>query len=485
MFKKSIVVLLAMCMALTALPLSMGVAADEPDQLGDSNPTVTFICNGEILKTVSYKDGDTAVEEPELPIIKGNSLHSVFNYMDAGMVLYEYVWPDYELTGESITVYARCKLVAYKVNFYKDETDKAAGTVYATRTYTVEDASYDIPSVPPQLDENGVLQSSNGTWRIYSIDAADRIITVVAKYYTDDPDYAETHNEHSYYRTFRGIYACAQCGELAQGKIHVNVDNEEYDVYVKDGIPQHLGVIIENGRLRYVNSRGRIPPEGLYEIGDAYTNGYIPAGTYEISKDGYIVVPETSKNGLCWDEDGEIRYYVDGVSVYAGVVLYEGHYYYINSSRTAVKDQWYGITKTNDLIDVGEYWIDENGVIDRTSKSDPGASPTSKEGLSWDEDGEIRYYIDGEPVYAGVVLYEGHYYYINSGKTAVKNQWYGITKTNGYFDVGEYWIDEKGVIDVANQPADNTSLLASFFQQGFSGLYTVNGYVFSVNIPQR
>ena len=70
------------------------------------------------------------------------------------------------------------------------------------------------------------------------------------------------------------------------------------------------------------------------------------------------------QNGLCWDSDGEIRYYVDGVPTYAGVVLGpDGYYYYINSLKKAVKNSFYTISRTNDLIEPGSYFIDEKGHI--------------------------------------------------------------------------------------------------------------------------
>lgn len=70
------------------------------------------------------------------------------------------------------------------------------------------------------------------------------------------------------------------------------------------------------------------------------------------------------KNGIYHDDDGEIRYYVDGVATYAGVVVDKyGNYYYFNSSCTAVRSQNYGVGKTNGLIEERVYYIDENGHI--------------------------------------------------------------------------------------------------------------------------
>ena len=72
------------------------------------------------------------------------------------------------------------------------------------------------------------------------------------------------------------------------------------------------------------------------------------------------------KNGIVLDEDGEIRYYVDGVATYAGLVQdAEGNYYYINSSKKAVKNRKYGINiaNTNGLLPAGEYEFDADGKM--------------------------------------------------------------------------------------------------------------------------
>jgi len=71
------------------------------------------------------------------------------------------------------------------------------------------------------------------------------------------------------------------------------------------------------------------------------------------------------KQGLIFDDDGEIRYYVDNVPTYAGLVQdADGNYYYISGSTlTAVKGGKYNVSKTNDLLPAGEYEFDENGKM--------------------------------------------------------------------------------------------------------------------------
>lgn len=354
---RAVAVLLALCLTVSAVSMCMSVSAVDAGQ-----PTVTFVAGGEVLAVVPYQAGDTEVQEPALPVIKGNT---VYNYIaGANIVLYEYVWPDYELTGESITVVAKYALVTYTVRFYA--TEDASGEIYAIREYTIEDASYDIPVVP-------TVEGKYGTWHLAAVSGDNRTIDVVAQY-TDKP-FADVHdNDGHLYRLVNGVFGCdGNHNVLAQGKIHVTEDGLDYYVYVENGIPQHLGVIEEDGGLRYINSTGRIVYNNpSYYIPESSTNGLLPAGHYEINADGFIVYDGQIKNGVVHDLDGEVRYYVDGVAqVGAGVVQDEdGNLYYIGSAGTAAYKNrtGYGIWKTNDLIPQGYYNIGADGVIDVDSR---------------------------------------------------------------------------------------------------------------------
>ena len=99
----------------------------------------------------------------------------------------------------------------------------------------------------------------------------------------------------------------------------------------------------------------------------------LPAGEYKFDATGKMIIekpeePEvpTVKQGLVKDEDGEIRFYKDGVAQYAGLVQdSEGNYYYINSTKKAVKNTTYGIssTRTNGLLPAGEYKFGADGKM--------------------------------------------------------------------------------------------------------------------------
>ena len=90
------------------------------------------------------------------------------------------------------------------------------------------------------------------------------------------------------------------------------------------------------------------------------SNGLMPAGTYEFTADGKMM------NGLTFEENGDIVFYENGKPIYAGVVQdKDGNFYYINSSKKAVKNCTYTIyaTMTNDLVPAGTYTIDAEGKL--------------------------------------------------------------------------------------------------------------------------
>ena len=79
-------------------------------------------------------------------------------------------------------------------------------------------------------------------------------------------------------------------------------------------------------------------------------------------------------NGLRQDNDGEIRYYVNGNPVFAGLVRDErGNLYFIDSSLKAVRNCRYRIDQayTNNLMPAGEYYFTINGVLTQNPDRNP------------------------------------------------------------------------------------------------------------------
>ena len=146
--------------------------------------------------------------------------------------------------------------------------------------------------------------------------------------------------------------------------------------YAENGIAVYHGLAKSDaGDYYYINSRLLAVKNCTYSISEAKTNGLLPAGKYQFDATGKMINPPVEptpqptdepvvKSGLVHDEDGEVRYYVDGVAVYYGLVQdTDGSYYYINSTKKAVKDCTYGISeaKANGLLPAGKYQFDASG----------------------------------------------------------------------------------------------------------------------------
>ena len=196
--------------------------------------------------------------------------------------------------------------------------------------------------------------------------------------------------------------------------------------YYVDGVATYAGLVKDtDGSYYYISGNGCVAiTNRSYYI--TFTNGLLPEGTYKFGPDGKMII----KQGVVKDADGKIRYYVNGVATYAGLVKdTDGSYYYISGNGcVAITNRSYYITFTNGLLPEGTY------------KFGPDGKMIIKQGVVQDADGKIRYYVDGVATYAGLVKDgDGNYYYISgNGCTAVKNSTRYITFTNGLLPEGVY-----------------------------------------------
>ena len=250
--------------------------------------------------------------------------------------------------------------------------------------------------------------------------------------------------ENSYAHTFavsKGIKYTLVVPVVPELKQGIVVDEDGEIRYYIDGIAQYAGLVQDaNGDYYYFGSNKKAKKDCYYGI--SKTNGLLPSGGYWFDVDGKLCMSNPNlKQGIVVDEDGEIRYYIDGVAQYAGLVQdADGNYYYFGNSKVAKRDCYYGISKTNGLLPSGGYWFDADGKLCLTN-------PNVKQGIVKDEDGEIRYYIDGVAQYAGLVQdADGNYYYFGSNRKAKRDCYYGISKTNGLLPSGGYTFDADGKI---------------------------------------
>ena len=270
-----------------------------------------------------------------------------------------------------------------------------------------------------------------------------------------------------------GTYTFGADGKLVMRQGIVHDDDGEIRYYVNDK-PVYAGLVQDSeGNYYYIsgNTNTAIKNRSAYIT---YTNGLLPAGTYTFGADGKMIL----KQGVVPDADGEIRYYVDNKPVYAGLVQdSEGNYYYISgNTNTAIKNRSAYITYTNGLLPAGTYTFGADGKL------------VMRQGIVHDDDGEIRYYVNDKPVYAGLVQdSEGNYYYISGNtNTAIKNRSAHITYTNGLLPAGTYMfgadgklILKKGVVLDADGEiryyVDNKPVYAGLVQDSEGNYYYISG----------
>lgn len=270
----------------------------------------------------------------------------------------------------------------------------------------------------------------------------NRWLTVKGKtYHFDKFNYAATgtylvHESHLDDRW----YVFDDLGVLQYAITDSGLWEHDGDLYYLDkGRALYAGLVQEGEDYYYFNSTYKAVT-GRYWV--SKTNGLMDEGYYDFDDDHKMILEtggdEQPKNGLVYEE-GYYYYYENGVRTYAGLIILEdGNYYYINSSCRAVTGH-YWVFKTNGLMPEGYYDFDDHGRMIRDPEPDPEAN-----GLIWnEEDGVYYYYERGVKTYAGLIILDGHYYYINSSCRAVTGH-YWVFKTNGLLPEGYYNFADDG-----------------------------------------
>ena len=267
-----------------------------------------------------------------------------------------------------------------------------------------------------------------------------------------------------------------------------NPDNYDYPdresalfVFDENGVFQkdQCGVYNDNGIARWINNGMLVWHAGLVKDGDDYryfkrngmvtrmetyvakTNGLLKAAKYTFDAEGKLMKLE----GLHEDLNGNLCYYVDYVKNYAGLVEVDGSFYYIASDLKAVKNCTYYVTKTNDLKPAGYYTFDADGKM------------VIKNGLV-EENGDLYYYVDGAKTAAGLIEWDGNYYYIASNLKAVKNAKHYVfaDKANGLKSAGWYWFNADGTMYLEGIREENGTKY--YYKDGvknYAGLIEISG----------
>ena len=225
------------------------------------------------------------------------------------------------------------------------------------------------------------------------------------------------------------------------GKNGILKDGEDLFYYV-DGIKAPAGMIKIGDDYYYANSKGQLIVNQTYYC--SRMNGLMEEGTYAFDAEGKLIPGATDKNGIVKDEDGVLRYYVNGKVTYVGLIEINGDFYYVRSNGEVVTDCVYWITWTHGLKEAGYYTFDENGKL----------TGTPKNGIV-EEDGILHYYVNGKLTYAGLIKIGDDYYYVNSKCEVVRDCDYYITWTHDLMPQGRYHFDADGKLTGGVAPLKN------------------------------
>ncbi len=273
--------------------------------------------------------------------------------------------------------------------------------------------------------------------------------------------------------------------EMATGNVYVSRNNTELNVVIggvytfgADGkLCKYNGIQNVDGTLYYYENHQLMLGKGLIKIGENYyyvrssgalvvnteywvadTNGEdVKVGNYQFDENGKLLDPISEKKNGVFAEEGGLYYYENGVRTYKGLMEYNGGYIYVRTNgQLAVGTYW--ITVTNGLKDAGRYEFDENGMI---------LEP--KNGFV-QEGEETYYYVNGNKQYAaGLIEYEGKYYYVKSNGSVVRNAEYWITNVNETgIKAGKYSFNAEGALIMPENYGKNGVV---------DGVYYVDGQV--------
>lgn len=250
-------------------------------------------------------------------------------------------------------------------------------------------------------------------------------------------------------------------------------DGEDLYYYV-DGIKAPAGMIKIGDDYYYANSKGKLIVNQTYYC--SRMNVLMKEGTYAFDAEGKLIPGATDKNGIVKDEDGVLRYYVNGKVTYVGLIEIDGDFYYVRSSGEVVNDCVYYISWTHGLKEAGYYTFDENGKL----------TGTPKNGIV-EEDGVLHYYVNGTLTYAGLIKIGDDYYYVNSKCEVVRDCDYYISWTHGLMPQGRYHFDADGKLTGSVAPLKNGIYEEDgslyFYRNGeraYAGLIQIDGYYYYV-----
>ena len=395
---------------------------------------------------------------------------------------------------------------AVEQNMIEGDAPLLSASVKGKYCWVQENNGLQLPKWGYVFDENGVIlhdedTSKNGILKdgedlYYYVDGIKAPMGMIK--IGDDYYYANAKGKlivnQTYYcsRTndlmLEGTYAFDSDGKLIPGATDKNGivrDDDGVLRYYVYGQVTYVGLIEIDGDFYYIRSSGEVVVDCDYYV--TWTHDLKDAGYYRFDENGKLI--GVSKNGIFKDDDGVLRYYVNGKVTYVGLIEIDGDFYYVRSSGEVVTNCDYSITWTHDLLPQGTYHFDADGKMTNPPAPDKPTEPAKGSIIS--EDGELYYYVDGVKTYAGLIEIDGSYYYVNSSCKVITNQRYWISKTNDLLPAGFYSFDAEGkMTDAPPTPDPSKNGIISedgelyYYADGvkaYAGLIEIDGSYYYVN----
>ena len=238
--------------------------------------------------------------------------------------------------------------------------------------------------------------------------------------------------------------------------------------YIVNGLRDSTVGLVYDGGYYYFISSATAKAHKNTTLWVNKTNNLMPAGMYTFDEKGRMVnppvvepenpdipdvpeIPETPVlNGIVKGDDGKLRYYIDNVLQNGlGLVKLQDengkdfYIYVLSNGQLAIGSYW--VTNTNSLLEAGSYEFDANGryYVPEETPDEPEV-PELKNGVVRDDDGTLRYYINGvrQPGTGVVKLTDEngitYYIYVRSSNAQVVTGVYWPTHRNDLLPSGGY-----------------------------------------------
>ena len=418
------------------------------------------LINGEYYH---FNANGTAVRGKSIWVTKTNGLVEVgtYRFAEDGKAIMTT-----ELVNEDGALYyykdgkrtAGAGLIMYNGDYYYiDGYGKAivSRTIWATKTNGLKPVgAYSFDAEGKMIVLNGVI---DGYYYVDGAKVAAGLVEFNGHYYYAASGGQVYVNKSAWVSNTNGLVEQGTYRFDAEGKMLLTTGVVEEGgklYYYKNGRRTNGGLVEHNGAYYYFASGATAFTDGSIWVSN--TNGLVKAGTYRFDAEGKMILATEVVN-----ENGTYYYYCNGVKTAgAGLIMYNGDYYYIDGYAKAIVSRTIWATKTNGLRPVGSYSFDAEGKMIRHNGVYEG-----------------YYYVDGIKTAAGLVEFNGHYYYAEGGGRLYMNKSAWISNTNGLLDKGTYRFDAEGKLLLTTGVVEEDGVLY-YYRNGkrtSGGLVEYNG----------